>query len=304
MHRMPGLADRPGWASAAHDEALAAFLTTADALPGEAWAKVRHRARAASDARIFFETALRPSAPVRASFTGYYEPELVGSRLPSDGFTVPVHALPASSVTLTRREIETTGTHAGSEICWLRDPLDAFFLQVQGSGRIALTDGTRLRVNVAGTNGRPYTSVGKVLVARGAIAADAISAQAIRDWASTHPDDVGPLLWLNESYVFFRDVTAIAGDGGPLGALGKPVTALRSIAVDPAHIPLGAPVWVEAEGPDPVCGLMIAQDTGAAIKGAGRADIFFGTGAVAGARAGRMRAKGRLTVLLPAVDLQ
>ncbi len=295
------MADLAGWGADDHAAALEVFLSTADHLTDGSWQAVVAAARRAADPRLFFETMFSPTAPRSTLFTGYFEPELPGARVPGAGYETPLYRLPPFPVALSRRDIIASGALAGYEICWLRTPLDLFFLQVQGSGRIRLPDGETLRVNFAGSNGRPYTSIGAALVARGAVDAADISAQAIRAWASTHPGDLDTLLNLNESYVFFRDVTAQAGQGGPLGALGRPVTALRSLAVDPVHVPLAVPVWVETFGPQPIRRLMVAQDTGAAIKGGDRADIFFGTGQGAGDMAGRLLVAGRMAVLMPRV---
>ena len=204
----------------------------------------------------------------------------------------------------TREEIETTGvlSERGLEIVWLTDLVDKFFLQVQGSGRINLADGGSIRVGYGSKNGHPYRSVGKELVRRGFFEPHQVSAQTIRRWVSRNPVRGPELLWHNPSYVFFREVSQVPVEKGPLGAMNRSVTAGRTLAVDPDFVPLGAPVWVEKNGAAPFRRLMVAQDTGSAIKGAQRGDIFYGSGKEAGKVAGRTRDPGRMVVLLPIED--
>lgn len=252
-------------------------------------------------AEDFFATAFRAQVPEDDGtplVTGYYEPELAARRRPDATYHVPLYAMPPDP-RLTRAEI-IAGALAGQglELAWLASPVERFFLQVQGSGRLRLPDGV-LRLGYAGQNGAPYRSLGQAMVARGLIPATEISAQAMRDWFAAHPDRVDEILALNPSWVYFRLLDLAAGEG-PLGTAGVPLSPLVSLAVDPAHVPLGAPVRVETElDGRPFRCLMVAQDTGGAIRGAQRADIFFGTGDAAGRRAGRLRAPVRLTVLLP-----
>ncbi|WP_439153671.1 murein transglycosylase A [Yoonia sp.] len=292
--------DLNGWAADDHSAAFAVFRVTSPDLT--------HPAGAVADPRNFFETHFDPvlvtdGAPML--FTGYFEPELQGARQRGGPYQHPVYALPddlkPGAAYLTRRQIEDDMTLAdkGLELAWLADPVDVFFLQVQGSGRICLPDGDLMRVGFAGKNGRDYSSVGKALIKRGIFTSDQVSATAIRNWIRQNPDAGRALLWENASYVFFREVSEIPAHLGPLGAMQRSITAGRSIAVDPAFTPLGAPVWVEKQGDDPIHRLMIAQDTGSAIKGAQRADIFFGTGDVAGRTAGSVKDGGRMIVLLP-----
>ena len=162
-----------------------------------------------------------------------------------------------------------------------------------------MPDGSRLRVGYGGKNGRNYTSVGQILINRGILSASDVSADEIRAWVRRNPNQGKELLWQNESYVFFREVNEVPSDAGPLGAMDRSVTAMRSLAVDPAITILGAPVWIEKAGQSPLNRLMVAQDTGSAIKGAQRADIFFGTGANAGFQAGGVKDGGRMVVLMP-----
>ncbi len=161
------------------------------------------------------------------------------------------------------------------------------------------SDGSTLRVGYGGHNGHQYRSVGTELVRRGIFSAHQVSAEVIRNWVKRNPQLGRTLLQHNPSYVFFREVNEVPSDRGPLGAMNRSITPMRSIAVDPRYVPLGAPVWIEKAGAEPLRRLMIAQDTGSAIKGAQRADIFFGTGAAAGRRAGKIRDPGRMVVLLP-----
>ena len=174
---------------------------------------------------------------------------------------------------------------------------DAFFLHIQGSGRIRLPDGSIMRVGYAGTNGHPYTAIGRELIARGAVPREKMSMQAIRGWLTANPADGARLMRTNKSYVFFRELT---GDG-PLGAQGVALTPERSLAVDRRLLPLGLPVWLDTAEPDgtPFRRLMVAQDTGGAIRGAVRADVFWGPGARAADRAGKMKSPGRYWFLIP-----
>jgi membrane-bound lytic murein transglycosylase A len=296
--------DLNGWAADDHRAALDVFCQTADQITDPFWQAVCHLAPTSTDARGFFELYFCPVLITDAQpmlFTGYFEPVYAGSLQADATYCHPVYALPSDHRTATRREIDEGGVLAGSgaELVWLADPVDAFFLHVQGSGRVQLPDGSVLRLGFAGKNGRPYTSIGHEMIARGFARADQLSAAFIRQWVSANPDAGRALLWCNESYVYFRVLTGLADTQGPLGAMKRPVTAGRSIAVDPDFVPLGAPVWVEKSGVDPLHRLMIAQDTGSAIKGAQRADIFIGTGAAAGDQAGRIRDTGRMVTLLP-----
>lgn len=299
-----------GWAADDHAAALAVFLETCPDMDDPDWRSLCAVAQQQSpeSARAFFELFFRPvliTDDRPALFTGYFEPELEGARFPTERFRYPIYRMPpearAQTPWLTRREILTSGVmeNRGLEIAWVDDPVELFFLQIQGSGRIHLQDGRALRVGYGGANGHPYRSVGVELVRRGIYAAHQVSAQVIRNWVRRHPDAGQELLYHNPSYVFFREISHIGDHLGPLGAMNRPVTPLRTIAVDPSYVPLGAPVWLEKDGEARMRRLMIAQDTGSAIKGAQRADIFFGTGDAAGQLAGRMRDPGRMLVLLP-----
>ena len=303
--------DLNGWENDEHDVALNVFLTTSAAFFEHADQDAGARKISKSDARMYFEETFIPflitdqRSPL---ITGYYEPEFVGSRHKTTRFTQPLYAAPPElqleKPWLTRREIKDTEAlvNRDLEIVWIEHAIDAFLLQVQGSGRIKLLDGSLVRVGYDARNGHQYRSIGKELIRRGVLERDAISAETIRDWAMANLEDCEALMLHNDSYVFFRELENLPADKGPLGTLKQPVTAGRSIAVDPSVIPLGAPVWLEKDGTDPISRLMIAQDTGSAIKGAQRADIFFGTGDLAGRSAGSIKDPGRLVVLLPAAQ--
>ncbi|MBI1905948.1 MAG: murein transglycosylase A [Rhodocyclales bacterium] len=284
--------------------------------------------------REFVETwlepwqATNPDGTTEGLVTGYYEPLIKGSRSRSATHAWPVFGPPADMLTIdlgdaypelkhmrlrgrlvenkvvpyfTRAEIDTLGDRIPAPtLLWAADPIDLFFLQVQGSGQVELDDGTRIRIGYADQNGHPYQSIGRWLVAQGELALDQASMQGIKSWAQAHPQRLAEMLNTNPSYVFFRELPA-SGDG-PTGALGVPLTANRSIAVDPRHIPLGAPVFLATTYPlsdKPLNRLVLAQDTGSAIKGVVRADYFWGFGADSGARAGKMRQPARMWVLLP-----
>lgn len=307
-YRLQNFEQLSGWADDNHAAALKVFRNTCGDLTERDWINLCAIAATDPDPRAYFERFFCPvliedGAPML--FTGYYEPELRGSLTFDATYRYPIHALPPhlpeGSPWLTRREIKETSalSNQGLEIAWLADPVDVFFLQIQGSGRIKLPGGRVIRVGYAGKNGQPYSSIGAELVARGICTADQVSADVIRAWVRANPDLGAELLWTNASYVFFREVSEVPASQGPLGAMNRSVTALRSIAVDPSLVPLGAPVWIEKAGHDPMNRLMIAQDTGSAIKGAQRADIFFGTGTDAGQAAGNIRDSGRMVVLLP-----
>src|SRR5215203_3057970 len=287
-------------------------------------------------ARRFFETRFQPFA-VRNNrnplglFTGYYEPLLHGSRKRGGKYTVPLYTRPDELVMVDlgrfrddlkgkriagkvedgslvpypdRREIDA-GALAGRklEIVWVDDPIGAFFLHVQGSGRVRLAEGGELRLGYAAQNGHPYTAIGRELIARGALTAEEVSLQTIRAWLEAHPGEARELMEHNASYVFFQK---IEGDG-PLGAQGVPLTPGRSLAVDRQYMPLGVPLWLvsgvpsarEGEPAGRLQRLLVTQDTGGAIRGPVRGDVFWGFGAEAEAIAGRMKHRGRYWLLLP-----
>ncbi len=265
--------------------------------------------------------------------TGYFEPEIAGVRVHQPGFNVPIYRLPPDLVRARpgdappgpdgkqplgrydangrfvpywdRTQIED-GALAGQglELAWAADPAELFFLQVQGSGRLRAPDGTVMRIGYAGENGWPYTGIGSVMNGEGLIGTGpgqyAGSMQGILRYIRDHPVEGRALMRQDRSYIFFRDTTAIAGNPstGPVGALSVPVTPRVSLAVDPAFVPLGAPVFLTTDRTD-VAGLWVAQDTGGAIKGPNRFDSFWGAGSAARQIAGGMSAHGRALILLP-----
>ncbi|WP_431297770.1 murein transglycosylase A [Tabrizicola sp. BL-A-41-H6] len=299
-----------GWHEDTHAEALAAFLRTCDLIDAPDWRPICALAADTpqddASARSFFELFFKPvmiGAPP-ALFTGYFEPELDGSPVRTPRYAYPIYRRPpelSEGVAYHTRASIDGGAIAGRglELAWLDDPIDVYFLQVQGSGRIRMTDGNVIRVGYAGANGQPYRSIGQEMVRRGSHTMDQVSAQEIRAWVRRNPAAGRELMHTNPSYVFFRKIGDLSANEGPIGAMGRSITTLRSVAIDPAFTPLGAPVWIEKDGRDPLRRLMMAQDTGGAIKGTQRADIFYGTGAEAGDAAGTIKDPGRMILLLP-----
>jgi membrane-bound lytic murein transglycosylase A len=294
--------------------------------------------RDAAAMRAFFERhftayqALGPDGQDTGLVTGYYEPLLHGSRVRSERNRYPLYAPPDDLLTIDlaelypelkdkrlrgrvdgrrvvpywpRADIEAGRVPLESKaLVFVDDPVEAFFLQIQGSGRVQLAEGGVMHVGYADQNGQPFRSVAGVLIDRGQLSADGASMQAIKQWARQHPDAVPALLDENPSYVFFREVTVdpAAPIDGPIGALGVPLAAGRAIAVDPRSIPLGAPVFLATTWPlstRPLQRLVLAQDTGGAIRGPLRVDFFWGFGDGAGLEAGRMKQAGRLWLLWP-----
>jgi membrane-bound lytic murein transglycosylase A len=261
--------------------------------------------------------------------TGYYEPLLKGSRRPSSKYRVPLYRVPDDLIAVdlttvypelagvrmrgrlqgkkivpypSRAEINASNTLRGNELLWVDDPIDAFFLHVQGSGRIQLDDGRTTRVGYGDSNGHPYRSIGRWLVDRGELTIDQASMQGIKAWAALNPQRLNQLLDQNPSFVFFRELPLGDPAAGPKGALGAPLTPHASLAVDTRFIPLGAPVLLRST--DPATGAaftrpMMAQDTGAAIRGPLRFDYFWGFGAEAGEKAGRQKHEGSAWVFTP-----
>ncbi len=298
------------------------------------------RGRDALDAgalRGFFESRFspylltNPDGTTHGLITGYYEPLLRGARARGNGYEFPVLGVPGDLLTIDLTDVlpdlkfmrlrgrlqgnkvvpyysraEIAGRdkdYADRALLWVDDAVELFFLQIQGSGRVQLPDGDTVRIGYADQNGHPYQSVGRLLVERGELKLEQAAMQGIQAWARANPAKLNELLNANPSYVFFRELAKPASDGeGPPGALGVPLAAERSIAVDPRHVPLGAPVFVsttQPNSPAPLRRLMMAQDTGGAIRGVVRADFFWGFGAEAGKQAGRMKQQGQMWVLLP-----
>jgi membrane-bound lytic murein transglycosylase A len=270
----------------------------------------------ATATRAFFETYFTPfqlanaDGSVDGLVTGYYEPLLHGARTRRGPYQYPLYRWPSGyrpgSTLPSRAELERSGVLQGNELVWVDDPIEAFFLQVQGSGRIVLDDGSTMRVGFGGSNNQPYRSIGRWLLDHGEITPAQATMQGIKAWARANPARVASLLDVNPRFVFFRDMSSVepvsAGGDGPIGALGVPLTPERSIAVDPASIPLGTPVFLSTTRPftnTPMDRLVFAQDTGSAIRGGVRADYFWGLGDDAGDLAGKMKQAGRMWLLLP-----
>jgi membrane-bound lytic murein transglycosylase A len=288
--------------------------------------------------RRFFESFMTPYQVFNTDgtdtglVTGYYEPLLRGARKRGGPYQTPLYRAPDDLLTIdltsvypelkgmrlrgrlvgnkvvpypTRAEMTQSNALGGKELLWVDDPIEAFFLQVQGSGRVQLTDAKEtVRVAYANQNGHPYRSIGRYLVDKGEMTLDQASAQSIKTWFVRNPSRQQELLNANPSYVFFREEKLTHSEQGPKGSLGVPLTAQRSIAVDIQFIPLGVPVFLATTQPNkdtPLQRLMMAQDTGGAIKNAVRADYFWGFGAQAGEKAGQMKQRGRMWVLLPKV---
>ena len=290
------------------------------------------------EARAFFE---REFTPYRLSqganeglFTGYYEPQLRGSRTKQGTYQTPLYGVPADLVTVDlglfrdnlkgqrlvgrinnrrllpypgRAEIEAAGLMQAAPILYVDDPVDAFFLQIQGSGRVVLDDGSVVRAAYAEQNGQPYTAIGAILIQRGELKREEVSLQSIRAWLAAHPTEAQQLMNANASYVFFTEQPIGDPALGANGAEGVALTPEASLAVDLSLHALGVPVWLESTAPDPDTAkpdrtldrLLVMQDTGGAIRGAIRGDVYWGFGPDAAAVAGRMRSEGRLTVFLP-----
>jgi membrane-bound lytic murein transglycosylase A len=261
--------------------------------------------------------------------TGYYEPQLKAARTPSAGFKTPLYAPPPDLLTVdlaslfpelkgkrvrgrldgnrvvpyyNRAELPSDPLVQGRELVWVSDPLDAFQLEIQGSGRIQLPSGEVIRLQYADQNGQPYRSIGRYLVDQRLLNVEQATMPGIRAWLAANPQRMQEVLNANPSVVFFNEVPIGDPSIGPKGAQGLPLTAGRSIAVDPSFIPLGTPVFLATTEPGsdaPLQRLVLAQDTGGAINGAPRADFFWGTGPEAGELAGKMRQQGRMWLLWP-----
>ena len=304
--------DLPGWAE---DEQAAAFRALRKTCPsGPSPAICAEAARLgeadSQTARVFFERWFEPFEVASDGFlTGYFEPEIPGSLTRDDTFRFPLLARPASAgrPIPDRAAIEdgALGTEA-RPIVFLADPVDSFTVHVQGSARIRLPGGEIVRASFDGKNGHPYTSIGKVLAAELGVPPSEMTADKLWDWLRDHPDRAPAIMRANRSFIFFR-LAPIASEDGPTGGAGVPLTAGRSLAVDRAAWRYGTPVWLEGEIPAPSGGtvalrrLLIAQDTGSAIVGRARGDLFFGSGAEAGAAASGVRHPVRWIVLRPKV---
>jgi len=239
--------------------------------------------------------------------TGYFEPVLEASRERMEPFVVPLYRVPVPLPTATRAELEASGRLQGQELLWVRDPLEAFMLEVQGSGRVHLTDGSFVRLAYGANNGHAYRSIGRWLVEQGELQPQTVSLQSIVEWAHAHPQRVRELLDQNPRMVFFRELAlseASAGPvgTGPVGTLGVALTPDISVAVDPRYLPLGAPLLIQVIAPANAQGptrIAIAQDTGGAIHGALRIDWFMGQGPEAAKVAGNLRAQATVQLFVP-----
>ena len=344
----------PGWADDPLTDAWPAFLASCEALGRKPdWSAVCTAARGVDGrdrvaVRSFFESRFVPNRVTTTEgndtglVTGYYEPLLRGSRKPVAPYLTPLYGVPDDLLVVdmtslypelkgkrlrgrlvgrtvvpypSRGELAASGALRGKEVLWVDDPIEAFFLEIQGSGRVELSQGGRttqtVRLAYADQNGQPYRSIGRWLVDRGEMTLSQASMQSIKAWALAHPERLNELLAANPSAVFFKEEAIADPSKGPKGALGVSLTAQRSIAVDPRIVPLGSPVFLattqpraDASTPEtPLRRLVMAQDTGGAIaaaaNGAVRADFFWGFGAAAGDQAGRMKQEGRMWVLVP-----
>ena len=329
----------PGWAEGDHAPALIALRDACEGLSGRAadatmggpvlggepvfgrmadWRPICAEAASAppGQATAFFErwfepVSIRGAGRAEATlFTAYFEPELRGSLTRGGPYQHALYRMPQGLVPgspqVARAAIDAGSlANRGLELAWVDDPVDSFFLHIQGSGRVRLPDGRVLRVGYAGKNGHSYIPIGRVLVERGVMALEDVSLQSIRAWLAANPDRAFELMAQNPSYVFFEPKPELSADLGPIGSFGTPLPAMRAVAVDRRHVPLGAPVWVDFESPvGPVRRLTVALDTGGAIKGPRRADFFFGSGAAAGEAAGATRAYGRMLALAPTAALR
>jgi membrane-bound lytic murein transglycosylase A len=332
----------PDWNTVRADAALAAFrrscavlMVDGDAAPmggaGYAGTVGDWRAPCADetgDARAFFEKDFVPFAVSGGDglFTGYYEPQIRGSRTRHGAYQTPVYGLPPDLVRVDlgqfnprlkgehisgkvtghaltpyadRARIDANGL-AAPVLFYTDDAIAFFFLQIQGSGRVLFDDGSTARIAYAGENGQPYTAIGRTLIADGSLTRESVSLQTIRAWLLAHPDRAASVMESDRSYIFFKETPLGDTALGSAGSLGANLTPLASLAVDSRLHALGAPFYIAADGPDPVRAVMVAQDIGGAIRGPVRGDMFFGFGEDAERRAGAMKAPGRLYVLLPA----
>lgn len=328
----------PGWGEEDLAPPFAAFLSSCNALQRrEIWRETCLSAKSLDSRdgvalRTWFEDQLQPWQLINPDggreglITGYYEPLLKGSRARSKPYLYPVQAVPPDLIDVdlgelypelkhmrlrgriegrrlipyfSRAEWEKKHFNDGA-LLWVDDVIDLFFMQIQGSGQVQFEDGSRVRVSYADQNGHPYRSIGRWLIDQGELKAGQASMQGIKAWAKAHTGRLQEMLNANPSLVFFRELPVT--EDGPPGALGIPLTAERSIAVDARFTPLGAPVWLSSTYPNserPLARLMLAQDTGGAIRGPVRADFYWGTGSDAGSQAGKMRQKGQMWALLP-----
>lgn len=332
----------PGWDKDDLREAWPAFLASCSVLIKKAeWKEVCSVAKTVNGSdlpavKAFFEAFLVPNQVLSAEgsetglVTGYYEPLLRGARKRGGAYQVPLYRVPEDLLTVemgsvypdlknmrlrgrlvgnkiipypSRADLESSGFLNGKELLWVDDAIEAFFLQVQGSGRVHLADSKEtVRVAYGDQNGHPYKSIGRYLVDKGEMKLEQASMQGIRGWLGLNPARQSELFNANPSYVFFKEEKLPDPKVGPKGALGVPLTGQRSVAVDATVVPLGVPIFLATTQPNsdqPLQRMVMAQDTGGAIRGANRIDFFWGFGAEAGEKAGRMKQRGTVWVLLP-----
>ena len=330
-------ADLEGWQDDDQKAAFDTFLKSCNAILNgtramraarpfySALFKVCERAVSAGEidrdrARVFFEDNFKPmrvipTGQTQGFFTGYYETEVDGSRFPSDEYSIPIYGAPAETVKkrrskvfadLDRTKIED-GALAGRnlEICYVKNPIDAFFAQIQGSTRVKLDSGQLLRLNYVASNGMPYTPVGKFLIDRGIVSKEEMSMDKIREYMQANPEEGKELRRKNRSFVFFQE-TSLGAHDEVVGAQGVPLTAGRSVAVDKKVHIYGTPIWIDGEFPiesekpeTKFRHLLVAQDTGSAIVGPARADIYFGHGEEISHIAGRIKQNGQFIMFVP-----
>ena len=315
------LSDLPGWGNDDLSDAWDAWTNSCAAFRKKqlpVWIKVCDEADQVTpteeNIKNYFESHFKLSAIKNNNsssdgiITGYYEPVLLGSLEPNDEYKYPVYQKPANPglQSLSRKQIEQQSEKFIKDILlWTNNPYDLFFLHVQGSGRVQLTNGQQKSLVYAGNNSHNYTSIGKVLIDRGKIEKEKVSLATLKDWLNNHPNQAANVLHQNKRYIFFNLVETPASESGPRGSLNVPLTPQRSIAIDPKHVTLGSPIFLqttvpnETDQPKLFNRLMFAQDTGAAIKGQVRADVFFGQGERAEYLAGNMNQKGKMYILSP-----
>ena len=317
----------PGWNADDHAAALACLRVSArHHMVSEPWnsalsqvldKSVKTKSATPSAAREFFEHNFRPERlspnSGNAGFvTGYYEPVIPASREETTRYRFPLYRRPSELSSATQysdRSAIRQGALSGRdlELAWLDNPVDQFFIHVQGSARLELVSGESIRVGFAAKNGHPYTAIGKILADRGHLARDAVTMDSIRQWLTKNPELADSVMDQNRSYIFFREIAPENPDLGPVGSASVQLTPGRSIAVDPAHTAFGLPVWIATREPLPheslpFRRLMIAQDSGSAIKGPARGDLFIGTGDEAGSVAGAIQHAADFFMLQPIAD--
>jgi membrane-bound lytic murein transglycosylase A len=340
LYKPVSFSDLPGWQQDQLTELWPAFMASCSAIKNKLEWKEPCSIAKDVDAkdntviRHFFEAFFTPHQVINAEggtegvITGYYEPLLRGSRQRGGIFQTPLYRAPADLLTIDLSSVypdlknmrlrgrlvgskvlpyasraDMLPAVAGNELLWVDNAIDAFFLQIQGSGRVYMAESNEtVRLAYADQNGHPYKSIGRYLIDKGELKLEQASAQGIKEWLVNNPARQDELLNTNPSVVFFKEEKIVNPAIGPKGALGVPLTGQRSIAIDPQHVPLGAPVFLSTTQPNSssvLQRLVMAQDTGGAIRGAVRADFFWGFGSIAGEFAGRMKQKGALWVLLP-----